>query len=77
MRKQLLLKIVNPLLGLAFLSIIFSLPFMLIQDLWSASISGLHRVFGITFVVLALAHIMLNWTWIRNTFFRKNESGRK
>jgi len=71
MRKQLLLQIVNPLLGLAFLTLVVTLPFVASQDLWTAGMSRLHRLSGMVFAALAVIHIALNWTWIVNTFFRK------
>jgi len=75
MRKLLLLKIVNPLLGLAFLTLVVSLPFVAVKDLWVQEMSQLHKAAGMIFTVLAIVHIILNWSWITHTFFRKTKSG--
>ena len=61
------------LLGLAFLALVVSLPFVAVQDLWSQEMSRLHRAAGMVFVVLAFLHIALNWSWIKNTFLRKSQ----
>ena len=69
MRKQVWLKIVNPLLLLALaVQAITGLGMMLFD--WDA-VHELHEANGLAVVVLAAVHIMLNWQWFRAAFRRR------
>lgn len=70
MTKVKMLKIVNPLMILSafiqmvggillFFSIIF--PFLV----------EIHAYNGLTLTALIVIHFILNWTWVKNTFFAK------
>jgi len=65
MNRQTLLRLVNPLLALSFLSQAGSGLFH--KALSHKAFEIIHEDGGYVLVVLALAHIALNWPWIRST----------
>jgi len=68
MKKATLLKIVNVLMALLFVN-------MAVTGVFSGAIGDLvdlvHVKAGYLFIALAALHIILNWTWIKSTFFKK------
>jgi len=68
MKKTTLLKIVNVLMALLFVN-------MAVTGVFSGAIGDLvglvHVKAGYLFIALAVLHIILNWTWIKSTFFKK------
>jgi hypothetical protein len=62
------LKIVNPVLGLLVLNQIVTGIFI---EFLPEGASELHEWGGYLFVGVAVAHIALNWNWVKATFFRK------
>jgi len=69
MRASVILKIVNPLLFLALLGqAVTGLGMWLFG--WDA-VLDIHIVNSIVLVVLATAHLVLNWRWVRVTYRRK------
>lgn len=71
MRKLLILKVVNALLGLAFLGLLCTLPWMLELVAYEPAISRLHKLTGTIFAGLALIHVGMNFGWLRANFFGK------
>ena len=67
------LKILNPLLFTAFLVVAVS---MLIYKLGPGDeiVGKVHEVSGIIFFLLAIAHIILNRTWIMSQIFGKKKT---
>lgn len=73
MSKVTLLRIVNSLLLLAFLvqaatGIIFSLE---IHVPAMELLSEIHEYVGLLMVVLVIAHLSLNWGWVKANIFKK------
>ncbi len=67
--KAKLLKIVNPLLALAFIAQFASGYLLSYGGAVSTYAWKVHENGAIVLIVLLLAHVILNWTWIKNTFF--------
>ena len=66
MKKKVLIA-VNALLGLAMLAqAVTGLAMMLAHAHWAGE---LHELIGLPLIVLTAAHIILNWGWIRQSFF--------
>jgi hypothetical protein len=70
MNKNLWLKIVNPILLFSFLAQAVTSVILLIGSS-SETIVKLHVYNGIFFIALALTHFILNWSWVKATFFRR------
>lgn len=66
-----LLKIVNPLMFLAFLTnqiamLLYKIPGKL---QYSELMTALHTIAGMIFLVLVICYIILNWRWIKTQIF--------
>ena len=68
MDKSATLRIVNPLLGILLLNQPFSIILGALTG-WEA-FEALHTVGGISLLILAGIHVMLNWGWVRMNFLR-------
>jgi len=73
MNKMDMLKIVNALLGFSFViqlatSIII---FFHIRVRHAQTVFDIHIYNGVVFFVLALAHLVLNWGWIKSAYLRR------
>ena len=67
--KNILLKIVNPLLGVLFINQVLM---GLLNDILPRKVfEFLHGGGGIVFAVVAILHIIHNWRWIKANFFQK------
>jgi hypothetical protein len=74
MNKMLLLKIVNPLLGLSFLVQAIT-GIMLTRSIGISFIdktAHIHEANGTVFLLLVIIHLTLNWSWVKATFFKKS-----
>ena len=72
MNRKKLLKIVNICLGLLFLNMAIT---GLSADLIPYDIYRVvHAQVGKAFVLFAIAHITLNWGWIKNTLLKKKRT---
>ncbi len=72
MNKMSWLKIVNPVLFIIFLAqSITGLGFVLHAFSGNALriAANAHKIFGVLFPFFVLAHIILNWSWIKSVFF--------
>lgn len=69
MKRNSVLKMVNPILGICFINQVVTglIHGMLSHDVYEI----LHEGGGIVFALLALIHVILNWNWIRTSYFRK------
>jgi len=65
-----LLKIVNPLLGLSFLTVLTVLGFLKFGKVTRALVET-HEIAGIVFIALLIIHIFLNRRWIINQFKKR------
>ncbi len=76
MKKQYFLKFLNIILVIAFLLVAISIicyrwgPESI---RWSEGLYEIHETFGLIFIFLALFHLVLNWTWIRNTYLKRRK----
>ena len=72
MNKQKALKIINVLLILDFLGLVSTavLDDVIPRELFEK----IHPSFGLTLVVLVIIHIILNFTWIKTTYFKTKKS---
>jgi hypothetical protein len=69
MKKNLILKIVNPLLLVLMIS-------QLLTGVWGRELSHdaftiLHKGGGVLFAVLAAVHLLLNLNWFKTSYFRR------
>ncbi len=68
-----LLKVLNPVMAIAFLGVIAG--FILYKTPLVPSLQGsegaasLHEIFGLIFLLCAICHIILNWNWIKTQIF--------
>jgi hypothetical protein len=70
MKKQKALKIVNPLLSLAFATVALTGIF---QGLIPWEVYHLlHPIAGYTAAALVATHVTLNWSWIAMNYFRRS-----
>jgi hypothetical protein len=72
MNRNTMLKILNPLLGLLVLNQI--LTGLLADELFKISpkaFSILHAGGGLVLTVVVIVHVILNWNWIKATYFKK------
>ena len=72
MNKQKALKMINVLLILDFLGLVST---VVLNDVIPRELFfRLHPAFGITLVVLVIIHVILNFTWIKTTYFKTKKS---
>jgi hypothetical protein len=73
MKKITALKIVNSLIAILFITqAVTGIARSLLPD-----IAGeIHQYAGYLFSVSAIAHVALNWNWIRATFLKKSQGKR-
>lgn len=72
MTRNTLLKILNPVLGLLVVNQI--LTGLLADELFKLSPNAfeiLHEDGGLVLAVLIVLHLILNWNWIKTTYFKK------
>jgi hypothetical protein len=71
MKKASILKFLNPLLFLAaFIQII---TVVIIKTIPTSQIFTIHEYNGYTLAVIILLHLILNWNWIRLTYFKQKK----
>ncbi len=71
MKRKTLLKIVNPLLALAFLSQALTGIFHTsVMKISYELFEYIHGYGGYVLVTLGVVHIALNWNWIKANFFK-------
>jgi hypothetical protein len=69
MNKNIVLKIVNLILGIMLLNQVLTGVFG--HQLPSGAFEVLHKHAGIIFTIVVVFHIILNWNWINASYFRK------
>jgi hypothetical protein len=70
MIRNLILKILNPILAILFLNQI--LTGILHSAISREAYEFLHQGGGIFFTIAAVLHLILNWNWVKTNFYRKN-----
>lgn len=73
MKRNLALKILNPILGVLVLNQILTGVFA--DDLPPKAFELLHANGGILVAAAALLHVTLNWSWVKMTYFRSHSVG--
>jgi hypothetical protein len=69
MKKNTVLKILNPILGVLLINQVLM---GLLHDILPYKIFEIFHVGGgMVFAIVAILHIILNWSWIKANFFRK------
>lgn len=74
MKKQNMLKIINILLFIAFITTIISIA---IYSIIPSNLNGdevvgeIHETAGMIFAIFAFLHIGFNWKWIKTQIFKK------
>lgn len=69
MKKATLLKVINPILGVAFLIQVISVFFK--DQIDYELFQHLHGIGGIVLTLGGGAHIILNWSWVKSIYFQK------
>jgi hypothetical protein len=67
MKRATLLKIINVCVAVAFVVVAGS---AMAVSVFQAPAYALHQYSGYAFVLFAIIHIVLNWTWIRVNIFK-------
>lgn len=70
MKRNLVLKILNPILGILALNQILTGLFS--ETLPPEAFEILHEGGGIVFAIVVLLHVTLNWSWIKSNFGKSN-----
>ena len=70
MKRNFILKILNPILAILFLNQI--LTGILHDVIPKEAYEFLHEGGGISFAVAAVLHVFLNWNWVKANFYRRN-----
>ena len=68
MKKAVVLKAVNILLALSFIWVAVT---ALLHEQIPRVFHNVHPIGGFLFTALAITHIILNWNWIKNSYFKK------
>ena len=70
MKRNSILKILNPILAILFANQVLTGIFhdIIQKDAYEI----LHGGGGISFAVAALLHLILNWNWVKSNFLRNN-----
>ena len=69
MKKNTVLKIVNPILGVLLVNQVLM---GLMHDMLPHEVFEVfHEGGGIVFAIVAILHVILNWNWIKANFLRK------
>ena len=72
MKRQKLLKIVNVILGILFFNM--AVTGLLADQIPYDIYQWLHGQTGKVFVFFALAHLALNWNWVKNVLLKKQKT---
>ena len=68
MKKTTALKIVNPILIILFL---LQASSGILHDFVYSFFEIVHKPVGFALVVIAVIHVLLNWSWVKAAFFKK------
>ncbi len=73
MKRNSILKILNPILAVLFLNQI--LTGILHDAIPKEAYEFLHEGGGISLAVAAVLHVILNWNWVKANLYRRNSKG--
>lgn len=68
--KKFILKVINPIIALLLLSQVFSA--LLHGALSHELFEKVHKTGGFLLFLGAVIHLLLNWGWVKATYFKKN-----
>lgn len=71
MNKQLILKVLNVFLLLDFLCLLVTV--LLNETLPKEVFFKIHPIFGSLLLLLVVAHLILNWSWIKNSYIKRKK----
>ena len=69
MKTQKVLKVLNPLLPILVLWQLFTSLFR--SQIGYEAFERTHPIGGFLLVIVAAAHLILNWGWVKNAYFKK------
>ncbi|MBF0384856.1 MAG: hypothetical protein HQL27_03195 [Candidatus Omnitrophica bacterium] len=69
------LKVLNPFLFASVLIQAVTISFMILEQ-GNNLIYKTHKYNGISIVLLAAIHLMLNWNWVKATFFKSQPAAK-
>ena len=72
MKRNSALMTVNPILGICFVNQVVT--GLIHGRLSHETYEILHEGGGILFALMALLHVVLNWNWIKTSYFRKTST---
>lgn len=75
MKRNDMLKIVNPVLAVLLLNQI--LTALLHDFIPKEAFEIMHEGGGVTLAIVAAIHLVLNWGWVKTTFFNPRPSGKQ
>lgn len=73
MKRNFILKILNPILAILFLNQF--LTGLLHDAIPKKAYEVLHEGGGVAFACAILLHVLLNWNWVKANFYRKAPKG--
>lgn len=74
MTRNTMLKIINPILGVLLVNQILS--GFLYDVLPHEAFEIMHEDGGIAFTIVAVLHLILNWNWVKKTFFKSRSKAK-
>lgn len=76
--KQKILRVLNVLMIILFFSLMITviLYTSVPHYIGDETVGDLHGYTGKAFFLCGFLHLILNWSWIRNTYFKKRGKGR-
>ena len=75
MKRNTMLKILNPILGVLLVNQIITGIFH--HAIPHEAFELLHEGGGIVLAVAAILHVILNWNWVKSNFFKRNPAAAK
>ena len=69
MKKNTILKIVNPVIALLLLCQVCTALLMIL--IGHGAVGEFHEIGGIFLALGALLHLILNWNWVKASYFKK------
>jgi hypothetical protein len=80
MKKQILMKWINLLLILAFITAAAAVLLYRYGPMeweWLDTLSEVHEIAGLVFIGTGLLHLILNWNWIKLQYIKRRKRGKR
>jgi len=68
------LRLINPILALSFLFVFVGIALYKYgpEALQGSELAlALHEIGGLVMIIIGILHLILNWGWIKNSYFKK------